>query len=109
LTKNNLKGSDDSPFLSQLVLDSIVPLGSGDASGDAKYRRMNFDSFLASTGTTAFIVIKDDKILYEKYFNGYQRDSINTSFSMAKSITSALIGIAIDEGLIASVDDPITK
>ena len=57
----------------------------------------------------AFIVIKDDKIFYEKYFNGYQRDSINTSFSMAKSITSALIGIAIDEGLITSVDDPVTK
>jgi CubicO group peptidase (beta-lactamase class C family) len=69
---------------------------------------MNFDRFLASTGTTAFIVIKDDKILYEKYL-GYQRDSINNSSSMAKYITSALIGIAIDEGLIASVDDPITK
>jgi CubicO group peptidase (beta-lactamase class C family) len=105
---SNSKSNDTSPFLSQLVLGSIVPLGSGDPSGDAKYKRMNFDSFLASTGTTAFIVIKDDKILYEKYF-GYQRDSINTSFSMAKSITSALIGIAIDEGLIASVDDPITK
>ena len=70
---------------------------------------MNFDEFLASTGTTAFVVIKDDKILYEKYFNGYQKDSISTSFSMAKSITSGLIGLAIDEGLIASVDDPVTK
>ena len=49
---------------------------------------MNFDEFLASTGTTAFVIIKDDKILNEKYFNGYQRDSIGTSFSMAKSITS---------------------
>jgi CubicO group peptidase (beta-lactamase class C family) len=47
--------------------------------------------------------------LYEKYFNGYQHYSINTSFSVAKSINSALIGIAIDEGSIASVDDPITK
>jgi CubicO group peptidase (beta-lactamase class C family) len=46
--------------------------------------------------------------LYENYFNGTQRDSIVTSFSVAKSFTSALIGIAIDEGYIHSVDDPIT-
>jgi CubicO group peptidase (beta-lactamase class C family) len=99
------------PFCHTL-LDSIVPNGSSssDVGGNAKDGgRINFDNFLASTGTTAFIVIKNDKILYEKYFNGYQRDSINTSFSMAKSITSALIGIAIDEGLIASADDPVTK
>jgi CubicO group peptidase (beta-lactamase class C family) len=69
----------------------------------------NLDDFLKSTQTTAFIVIKDDEILYEKYFNGYARDSINTSFSMAKSFDSALIGIAIDEGLIKSVDEPITN
>lgn len=69
----------------------------------------NLDDFLRSTETTAFIVIKDDEILYEKYFNGYTRDSINTSFSMAKSFDSALIGIAIDEGLIKSVEEPITN
>jgi hypothetical protein len=87
---SNSNNNNTSPFLSQLVLGIIVHLGSGDPSGDAKDRRMNFDSFLASTGTTAFIVIKDDKILYEKYF-GYQRDSINTSFSIAKSIISAYL------------------
>ena len=87
---SNSNNNNTSPFLSQLVLGIIVHLGSGDASGDAKDRRMNFDRFLASTGTTAFIVIKDDKILYEKYF-GYQRDSINTSFSIAKSIISAYL------------------
>jgi CubicO group peptidase (beta-lactamase class C family) len=68
----------------------------------------DLDSFLADTGTQAFIVIQDDHILYEKYFNGVQRDSIVTSFSVAKSFTSALIGAAIDDGFIRSVDDPIT-
>lgn len=68
----------------------------------------DIDKFLQDMDTTAFIVIKDDSILYEKYFNGYSRDSINTSFSVAKSFVSALIGIAIDEGYIKSVDDPIT-
>jgi len=69
----------------------------------------DLEQFLEATGTTAFIIIKDDAILYERYFNQYSRDSINTSFSMAKSFTSALIGIAIDEGHIESVDDPLTK
>jgi len=67
------------------------------------------ESFLTETGTQAFLVIQDDAILYEGYFNGAASDTIVTSFSMAKSFTSALIGIAIDEGYITSVEDPITK
>lgn len=52
-------------------------------------------------------MIKDDKVIYEKYFNGYHRDSINTSFSMAKSFVSFLIGKAIEDGYI-NLNDPIT-
>mgnify|MGYP001255416241 FL=1 len=70
-------------------------------------KQANLEELLKSTQTTSFIVIKDDAILYEGYFNGYNRDSIVTSFSMAKSVTSALVGIAIDEGRIGSVDDPV--
>jgi CubicO group peptidase (beta-lactamase class C family) len=76
-------------------------------SGGETRKVGDLDKLLESTNTTAFIVIKDDAILYERYFNGYVRDSINTSFSMAKSFTSALIGIAIDEGYIDSVDAPV--
>lgn len=68
----------------------------------------NWESFLEENRTQAFIVIQDGTLLYEQYFNGTQRDSIVTSFSVAKSFTSALIGIAIDEGYINSVNDPIT-
>ncbi len=67
------------------------------------------DEFLAAQDTQAFLVIQDDAILYEKYLNGTARDSIVTSFSMAKSFTSALVGIAIGEGRITGVGDPITK
>jgi hypothetical protein len=67
--------------------------------------RCSIDELLTSTGTKAFIIIRDDTVLYEKYFNKYVRESFNTSFSMAKSFTSALIGIAIDEGFIKSIDD----
>ena len=64
--------------------------------------------FVDQTETTAFIIIKNDSILFEGYGNGYTRSSINTSFSIAKSITSMLVGIAIDEGAINSTNDPIT-
>jgi len=66
------------------------------------------ENFLTGTGTQAFIVIQNDVILYENYFNGTQRDSLVTSMSVAKSFDSALIGIAISEGYLKSVDDPIT-
>ncbi len=69
----------------------------------------NFEQFLTRTRTAAFIVIHRDRAIYEKYFNGHRRDSIVTSFSVAKSIASTLVGIAIDEGLIADARDPITK
>jgi CubicO group peptidase (beta-lactamase class C family) len=68
----------------------------------------DLEAFLADNDTQAFIVIQDDAILYERYFNDTERDSIVTSFSTAKSFGSALIGIAIAEGHINSVNDPIT-
>jgi CubicO group peptidase (beta-lactamase class C family) len=68
-------------------------------------RQAEFEEFLRSTQTTSFLIIKDDAILYEGYFNGFSRDSVVTSFSIAKSFTSALVGIAIDESYIGSVDD----
>ena len=69
----------------------------------------DLQSFLTEAGTQALIVIQDDKILYERYFNEAARDSMLTSFSVAKSFDSALVGIAIDEGFIGGVDDPITS
>jgi CubicO group peptidase (beta-lactamase class C family) len=68
-----------------------------------------FDKYLEDNKTVAFLIIKNDTIQYEKYFKGYDKSSIVPSFSMAKSVTSILIGCAIDEGLIKSVDEPITK
>ena len=69
----------------------------------------DLDTILRDTQTTSFIVIRDDRVVYEKYFNGYRRDSIVTSFSVAKSFDSTLVGIASEEGLISSISDPITK
>jgi CubicO group peptidase (beta-lactamase class C family) len=64
---------------------------------------------MAQIRTQALVVLKDGKVVYEQYYNGYQRDSIVTSFSTVKSFNSAMIGIAIDRGLISSVDDPFVR
>lgn len=68
---------------------------------------VSFDKFLQLNKTVAFLIIKNDTLQYENYFKGYNKESIVPSFSMAKSITSILIGCAIDDGLIKSVDEPI--
>ncbi|MCW3120170.1 MAG: beta-lactamase, partial [Chitinophagaceae bacterium] len=51
--------------------------------------------------------IKNDSLLYENYWDGYNDSSLSNSFSVAKSITSLLIGIAIKEGKIKSVGDAV--
>lgn len=68
-----------------------------------------FDTYLERTKTVAFLVLQNDSMQYERYFNKYAEESIVASFSMAKSVTSMLIGIAIEEGKIQSVDEPVTN
>jgi CubicO group peptidase (beta-lactamase class C family) len=79
------------------------------AAGGGFQSPAGFEDLLAKSGTTAFLIIKDDTLLYEKYFNGFQRDSWFTSFSVAKSFDSALIGIALSDRSIGSVNDPVIK
>jgi DNA invertase Pin-like site-specific DNA recombinase len=69
----------------------------------------DLEQFLAASQTTAFLIVKGDTLLYEGYFNGAGPHSVQTSMSIAKSVLGALVGIAVGEGSIASVDDPITR
>lgn len=70
----------------------------------------NMDSLISNrkNKTIAFIVIRNDTVLYQKYLKGFKEESIVPSFSMAKSFTSALIGIAIADGNISSVNQPVS-
>jgi len=76
---------------------------------DNKGKELPFVEALETSGTTAFLVIKNDEILYENYFDGYTTTTTHPSFSVAKSFISGLIGIAIEEGHIGSLDDSVRK
>ena len=58
-------------------------------------------------GTVAFLIIRNDSIWYENYAENYGEESQTNSFSMAKSITSALLGKAIKDGFIEGLDQPV--
>ena len=58
--------------------------------------------------TIGFAIFKDGKIFYEEYWNNYSDSSLTNSFSMAKSITTMLLGKAIEQGYIKSINQRIT-
>lgn len=70
---------------------------------------VNLDHFLETHKTLAFLLIRNDTLLYERYFDGYDEKSIIPSFSVSKAFVSALVGIAIRDGYISGVNDSISK
>ncbi len=58
-------------------------------------------------GTIAFVIIKNDSIWFEEYYDSFNQDSHTNSFSMAKSITSAMLGKAIEDGFVKSLNQPV--
>ena len=64
---------------------------------------------LEDNESLAFLVIRDDIIVYEQYFDDCSRETLFPAFSVSKSITSAMIGIAIDEGLLPGIDVPVNQ
>jgi CubicO group peptidase (beta-lactamase class C family) len=88
-----------SPLPGGPELDLPAPAGEG----------TDLDGFLWRTGTVAFLVVHDDRLVYERYFGGFERRTLQTSFSVAKSFLSTLVGIGIDEGSIGGLDDPVTR
>lgn len=59
------------------------------------------------TKSAAFLVFKGDDLLYEKYWNKHKEGTVSNSFSAAKTVVALLVGIAIKEGKIKSLNDPV--
>ncbi len=87
---------------------SYAPWKSGNSETvqSVKYdgKRITFDEFLEKTSTNAFIIVRNGKITYESYLNGKKQETILPSYSVAKTMTSLLIGQLIDEGKIKESD-----
>ena len=90
-----------------------VPRGNGPTSelayGPETTLPAAVDDWIKDRSVTALVVLKHGQIVYEDYFQGTTADDRRISWSMAKSYLSALVGILMAEGKIASLDDPVTK
>ncbi|MFC3051738.1 serine hydrolase domain-containing protein [Kordiimonas pumila] len=86
------------------IATALAPL---DISVPIAGKTMSLPEALTYTDTNALLVIKDGKIVYEEYRNGANPDSRFISWSIAKSVTSILMGKALEAGLIKSLDDTV--
>ena len=117
IIRYNISGIDDYKiFPSRPLQASLTPFNFNESSDqswvpqmfDEDNQAVPLDDLLSINDTVAFLFIKDDTIFYERYFQGYSESSPSLSFSMAKSFLSILIGCAIDDGYIQSVEQVVT-
>ncbi|MEM7505003.1 MAG: serine hydrolase [Pseudomonadota bacterium] len=83
--------------------DTVYPLPQGDAIDIPT----NVDAYMAEQRTSALVIVHDGNIVLEKYGLGFSGDGKWTSFSVAKSLTSTLVGAAVKDGHIKSLDDKV--
>jgi len=67
------------------------------------------DAWLQERAVTSLLVMKDGEVRFEDYYLGTGADDRRISWSVAKSYLSALFGVLLEEGAVASIDDPVTK
>jgi CubicO group peptidase (beta-lactamase class C family) len=72
-------------------------------------KSLRLEDYLRRENVTGLLILKDDRIAYEYYGSGNTDETLWTSRSVAKSVVSILVGIAIREKLIGSVNDPIVR
>jgi CubicO group peptidase (beta-lactamase class C family) len=71
-------------------------------------RLVPWAEYMRAARIRAFLVVRRDTILYERYLAGYADSTRSGSYSMAKAFTSALLGIALGDGAVRSLDDSVT-
>ncbi|MCJ9428520.1 serine hydrolase domain-containing protein [Kordiimonas marina] len=72
-------------------------------------KQMSISALMDDTDTTGLLVMRNGTVLYEHYFLGEQASDRHLQFSVSKSFLSALVGIAVHDGLIGSIDEQVTK
>jgi len=93
--------------------DNAYPLKEARGGFSIQYesggKQYTLDDYLRREDVTGFLVLHNDQIVFERYLHGARRDSRFVSQSVAKSILSILMGAAVDDGKIRSVNDPIVQ
>lgn len=82
----------DQPLHPSLILDSEEKL----------------DQFLSDSHSTAFLIVQDGVLVHEWYAEDRDPEALHNTFSVSKSILSTTVGMAIEDGHISSLDDPVT-
>ena len=85
------------------------PLAPHPAAGEVARDWRFVDAYLDSHPATGLIVLQDGKLLLERYQYGRNAQQLLTSWSMAKTVVAMAVGMAVAEGRIASIDDPLDK
>ncbi|MEP6020855.1 MAG: serine hydrolase [Paracoccaceae bacterium] len=98
----------DEAFLNVTVARGETPVAPL-SNGTNNLNTDSYNEWLKSRNITSFLVLHDGQIVHEAYFNDTTPQDLRISWSVAKSYLSALLGIVMDEGAIASLDDPVTK
>lgn len=76
---------------------------------DVDFRLRPLSDYMRDRRVRALVVIRNDTVLYERYRDGHTDSTVSSSFSVAKSITSSLLGLALQSGAIRSLDDSVTR
>ena len=102
-TSTAIKASED-PYTFNKIDDFIMP-DTYEFEGEEKQIIESIDYF----NTDGLMILKDGEVHYENYWNENKETSRHIIWSVSKSFLSALVGIALDEGLIEDINDPIIK
>jgi CubicO group peptidase (beta-lactamase class C family) len=105
----SLKDHERIPSVAIAKGETTSPFASLPDTARYSLMRQRLTTSLTNTYTAAFMVIRNDTILYEHYFDGFNQQSLLPSFSVAKSFVGTLVGIALEDGKINSLQDPITR
>ncbi|MDR5591430.1 serine hydrolase [Christiangramia sp. SM2212] len=110
LTGHKTAFIDDHPYFDNHIIENSDTVQEWALAQD--YNSTNptkkLDSLNKELETAAFLIIKNDSIWFEKYYNGYSNSSRTNSFSMAKSIVTALMFKAIQDGFLENTEQPVS-
>lgn len=103
--------NDSAKFKKSRIAAATQPFRFIQASHQAKYEKLTqyLDTVLNQTNTNAFLVIKNDSIIYQRFAEQTNANTLHPSFSVAKSYLGTLVGIAVDKGFISSTNDLLIK